>query len=108
MRTSWFQLGCTGLLLAGFAIVSACAAMEGPQSERREKFRSERAERRAMKQENRRQAVARGEQDPAGERIMPQQDITEAERVARQQERRALLRRQINEARELYPQPTKP
>ncbi len=105
------------------------------QFERREKFRSEQFDRRQQHQLRMSEANAgpngrdRPERPPQGERrFLPMPDMPrgpremnpgrppqgepgdDAQRVARERhlERRALLRRQINEARDIYPPPGRP
>lgn len=104
MKTRWSSPGLICLLLASIAAGSAHAEQDGMQRERREKFRSEQVERRE-------QRAASSPETQRSQRDMQQGATAEEEQRAareRQLERRALLRRQINEAREFYPPPGRP
>ena len=107
------------LLPASLAAASAHAQQGGLQRERREKFSTEQIERR----EQRSPGTADGDpsrlqsgrnhpglQQPERRSAPTIDPADEAQRIARERqlERRALLRRQINEARDLYPPTGKP
>lgn len=91
-------------LLASIAAGGVHAEQDGMPRERREKFRSEQVERRE-------QRIAPSPEMPRSQRDMQQGlPAEEEQRLARERqlERRALLRRQINEARNIYPPSGRP
>lgn len=114
---------CAVLLLANLAAVPAHAQQNGLQNgvqrERREKFNSDQIERRDQRQPGMADGDLSRNQPGLGNPLQQQPErrtapnvdpADEAQRIARERqlERRALLRRQINEARDLYPPTGKP
>ena len=131
MKTRWSRFAHVLLLLASLA----AGCVQAQQDSRREKFRSEQFDRREQHQLRMSEANAgqnardRPERPPQGERrFLPVPDMPRGPREMnpgrppqfdpaddaqpvnreRQLERRALLRRQINEARDIYPPPGRP